>query len=54
MTLAAITPEPTDEEVAAILAAGQVVFRPTVEPESKAKTPRWRFSGRSWMGDRFA
>jgi hypothetical protein len=44
-----ITPDPTDEETAAILAA--LVFAwpkpPGGEPE-RGLDPRWRFSGRWW------
>jgi hypothetical protein len=46
----AITPEPTAEEAAAIMAAYEAVWpKPLVlvgEPERT--TPPWRFSGRWW------
>jgi hypothetical protein len=45
-----ITPAPTDEEAAAIVAAVQAMWpRPmmTVEEESRRDTA-WRFSGRWW------
>jgi hypothetical protein len=39
--------EPTDEEVAAIVAAIEVIWpRPAAAPA--AEPPRWRFSGRWW------
>jgi hypothetical protein len=39
--------EPTDEELAAIVAAIEVTWpRPAVVPA--AELPRWRFSGRWW------
>ncbi|MGH9111824.1 MAG: hypothetical protein ACRDZN_05940 [Acidimicrobiales bacterium] len=39
--------EATDEEVAAIVAAVEVVWpRPVADPPAGA--PRWRFSGRWW------
>jgi len=39
--------EPTDEEVAAIVAAIEVTWpRPVVAPA--AEPPRWRFSNRWW------
>jgi hypothetical protein len=47
-TLSRALPEPTDEEVAAIVAAVEVVWpRPTARVGS-AEPPRWRFSGRWW------
>lgn len=39
--------EPTDEEVAAIVAAIEVVW-PRPAPAEDAALPRWRFSGRWW------
>jgi hypothetical protein len=40
--------EPTDEEVAAIVAAVEVAWpRPAALPGGEAP-PRWRFSGRWW------
>ncbi|MGH9217249.1 MAG: hypothetical protein ACRD0V_10855 [Acidimicrobiales bacterium] len=40
--------EPTDEEVAAIVAAIDVTWpRPAATPAA-GPPPRWRFSGRSW------
>ena len=45
-----IAPDPSDEEVAAILAAVEVGWpRPVVAAGPAAdETPRWRFSGRWW------
>lgn len=42
-----ITPDPTPEEAAAIVAAVQVAW-PQGEAPPVAQTPRWRFSGRWW------
>jgi hypothetical protein len=48
VTLAGISPDPDDEEVAAILAAIEVAWpRPVAAPEQE-EMPRWRFSGRWW------
>jgi Acyl-CoA carboxylase epsilon subunit len=45
--VAVVRGEPTDEELAAIVAAIEVTWpRPTTAPA--AELPRWRFSGRSW------
>jgi hypothetical protein len=44
-----VTPEPTDEEMAAILAAYEALWpRPeaAVTPDA---SPRWRFAGRWWV-----
>lgn len=44
-----ITPDPSDEEVAAILAAVEVAWpRPSAPPAQPEGPPRWRFSGRWW------
>ncbi|MFN8016946.1 MAG: hypothetical protein U0P45_02350 [Acidimicrobiales bacterium] len=43
-----ITPEPTDEEVAAILAAVEAATPRGGAPASPAGVPRWRWSGRWW------
>ena len=43
-----ITPEPTDEEVAAILAAIQVATPGAAAPAHGTEPPRWRWSGRWW------
>ncbi|MEZ5371413.1 MAG: acyl-CoA carboxylase epsilon subunit [Microthrixaceae bacterium] len=43
----AITPTPTDDEVAAIVAAIQVAT-PGGAAEDRRSAPRWRFSGRWW------
>ncbi len=48
MTQHQITPDPTDEEVAAILAAVQVAATGATASPSPAETPRWRWSGRWW------
>ena len=43
-----VTPEPTDEEAAAIVAAVELTWpRPTTAGPTNAP-PRWRFSGRWW------
>jgi hypothetical protein len=51
-----ITPEPTDDEAAALVSAIDAMW-PTIGvvavPES-ARTTAWRFSGRWWHRDRFA
>jgi hypothetical protein len=44
---ASITPDPTDEEVAAILAAIQVAT-PRSGGSPIEEPPRWRWSGRWW------
>lgn len=47
--LEAIRPAPTPEEVAAIMAAVEVLWpRPVVDVEVRAASPVWRFSGRWW------
>ena len=45
-----ITPPPTDEEVAAIMAAHEVLWPKPVVPraESRQRESPWRFSGRWW------
>lgn len=43
-----ITPEPSDEEAAAIAAAVSVVTTPGAEEPTEQPVPRWRFSGRWW------
>jgi hypothetical protein len=45
-----VTPVPTEEEAAAIVAALEALWpRPVVEPASEARrTSVWRFSGRWW------
>lgn len=42
-----ITPTPTDEEAAAIVAAIQTTWT-RAAPTGPRSTPRWRFSGRWW------
>ena len=44
-----VTPTPTDEELAAIVAAIEVT-RPVlvVAPAKRKEPPSWRFSGRWW------
>jgi hypothetical protein len=52
----AISPAPTDEEAAAIVAAVEALWpKPMVagRPETD-RTTAWRFSGRWWQRDRFA
>lgn len=43
-----ITPDPTDEEVAAIVAAMEVATPRAGGPAVKPSVPRWRWSGRWW------
>lgn len=43
-----ITPDPSDEEVAAILAAVEVGWPRAGAPAVSDPTPRWRWSGRWW------
>jgi hypothetical protein len=43
-----ITPEPSEEEVAAIVAAIDAATPRVVEAPSDGLPPRWRWSGRWW------
>ena len=43
-----ITPDPSDEEVAAILAAVEGAWPRAGAPAAPEPTPRWRWSGRWW------
>ena len=43
-----ITPEPTDEEAAAIVAAIVAATPSGGAPEARTEVPRWRWSGRWW------
>ncbi len=43
-----ITPEPTDEEAAAIVAAIQLGLPGGAADEARPAVSRWRFSGRWW------
>jgi hypothetical protein len=48
-TIGSISPDPTDEEVAAIAAAVEVAWpRPVAEVAESGEPSRWRFSGRWW------
>jgi tRNA A37 threonylcarbamoyladenosine synthetase subunit TsaC/SUA5/YrdC len=51
-----ISPAPTDEEAAAIVAAVEALWpRPTtVVLNERHGAPTWRFSGRWWQRDRLA
>jgi hypothetical protein len=40
--------DPTDEEVAAIVAAIELTWPKPAPDEPAAAAPRWRFSGRWW------
>jgi hypothetical protein len=40
--------EPSDEEMAAIVAAVEVTWPRRAEPAAPPEPPRWRFSGRWW------
>lgn len=45
----AVSPAPSPEEVAAIMAAVEVLWpRPVAAVEERATSPVWRFSGRWW------
>jgi hypothetical protein len=47
--IAAISGEPTVEEVAAIMAAVEVAWpKPVAAPAFRSEPSRWRFSGRWW------
>jgi hypothetical protein len=44
-----VTPEPTEEELAAIVAAIELTWPNPVAPAAAdADPPRWRFAGRWW------
>ena len=45
-----ITPDPTEEEAAAIVAAVELAWPRAVvaAPDAADEPPRWRFSGRWW------
>jgi hypothetical protein len=43
-----ITPAPTDEEAAAIVAAVELAWPRAVAAAAPEPPPRWRFSGRWW------
>lgn len=49
-TITAVTPSPTDEEVAAIMAATDALWpKPVVAvPAERPRNRAWRFSGRWW------
>jgi hypothetical protein len=51
-----ISPAPTDEEAAAIMAAVEVLWPRAVAVETQAANGSiaWRFSGRWWQRDRFS
>jgi hypothetical protein len=48
MTDLRITPEPSEEEVAAILAAVEITRPRVASPGTPDEAPRWRWSGRWW------
>ena len=48
MTQVRISGDPTDEEVAAIVAAIEVATPRAGAPVPSADLPRWRWSGRWW------
>ncbi|MCB0972708.1 MAG: hypothetical protein KDA97_14475 [Acidimicrobiales bacterium] len=48
MADARITPTPTDEEAAAIVAAVEVAWPRAGGPGADVELPRWRWSGRWW------
>ena len=43
-----ITPDPSDEEVAAIVAAVEGAWPRAAAPVDTQNPPRWRWSGRWW------
>jgi hypothetical protein len=43
-----VTPEPTDEEAAAIVSAIEVAWPRPAVAEPPKEPPRWRFAGRWW------
>jgi hypothetical protein len=43
-----VSPEPTDEEAAAIVAALETTRRPVVAGSDASSVSRWRWSGRWW------
>ena len=47
-SVAGISPEPSDEEAAAIVAAGSVVFASGAAAADRSEPSRWRWSGRWW------
>lgn len=50
-----ITPTPTPEQAAAIVAAHEALWpKPSAAPTAPDRSIGWRFSGRWWMRDRFA
>ena len=48
MTQVRISGDPTDEEVAAIVAAVEVATPRAGAPAPAPESPRWRWSGRWW------
>ncbi len=48
MTDLRITPDPSDEEVAAIVAAVELTRPRAAAPAAHDAPPRWRWSGRWW------
>jgi hypothetical protein len=49
MDVAAVRPQPSPEELAAIVAAIEVAWpRPVAAPPADDDDNRWRFSGRWW------
>ena len=47
--ISSITPDPSDEEAAAIVAAVELAWPRAAAPAIPAEdSPRWRFSGRWW------
>jgi hypothetical protein len=47
-TISGITPDPTDEEAAAIAAVVEVAWPRAVVAAEEPEVARWRFSGRWW------
>lgn len=48
MTQVQVSGDPSEEEVAAIMAAVEVAWPRAAAPEQRETTPRWRWSGRWW------
>jgi len=47
-----VTPAPTSDELAAIIAAYEELWPAPAEVAMPAPSPRWRFAGRPWVSRR--
>ncbi len=45
-----VTPEPTDEELVAIIAAFDLFWPEETQSSAAPPSTAWRFSGRWWLG----